>query len=240
MEDFDFLGDLLPPRLRDQLLAPDKLGQQEDQAVLMDLGYLPDDFWQNPPPDHSLVLRQAWQSFRQEYRAAGLLRHHFPAFEAEADEAERQLLELLLDLDGDFALPSSFAEGERNLFTRVLHYRLGTSVLAVFAGNVASPFSAFSREGLQILGKWLDTSDLSVCIQLSGDLPALTRQLLAQPAFQNQVVFFRHEGLPLAPGLDIERNRPFRKRLQKDLGDRSAYRIFYREVVRRGGLCCLH
>ncbi|GAB4408526.1 MAG: hypothetical protein OHK0053_35270 [Microscillaceae bacterium] len=236
MEDFDFLGSLLPQRLHDRLLTPDQLSQQEDQAVLMDLGYLPDDFWHSPSryPNPDLVLQQAWQSFRQEYRKAGLLPQHLPAFDLEADETERQLMALLLDLDGDFDLPASFALGEKNLFTRVLHYRLGPSGLAVFAGSVSNPFSAFSLEGLQILGRWLGTSDLSVCIQLSGDLPALTRRLFLQPVFQNQVVFFRQEGLPLEPGLDIERNRPFRRRLQKDLGPRSAYRLFYREVVRQG------
>lgn len=188
--------------------------------------------------DHNPVLRQSltdlgyWQinanlktallQFRKEAQQARLLsRRQANVRSSTISLEEIQLLKLITALEGDLPLVLP-ARGDKNLSTRVLHYRL--HLLGLYpATKINHPFSNRSFQALHQLGKWTQLqADSTELLQLTGDLNRLIHRIKRFGKLQEQIVAFQFSEQLLSK--EIRRELKFDggvKEKEKDLKKRE-------------------
>jgi len=182
--------DLIPP---EEVALMQQGRQQEIEQPLIDLGYLHMSLTTSTSTRDNMA--EAIRLFRHDYVLQNLLPHFVPDFENlfELDGLELNLIHQLTGLDNEFPILALPQDGEINLVSRVLHYRL--MVLGVFEETTNSPFGLAALDAIAILKNFLAVETSGQVLKLIADLPALFQQVLDSGQLQQTVVAFKYNTL---------------------------------------------
>lgn len=195
---------------QEELAAFDNGRYEEIVQMLSDLGYLT-----ISDKDNQIVNRtelfDAVSTFRTEAVRTNLLKactaYFFPLDPVETPQEilttqEFNLIQLLVGLDGDFCLKEVPQSTTQTIFIRVFHYRL--NLLGLYNGPIGNAYSASTEQAWTKFQTWLDQSDETKALELSGDLDQLIRTLKENPTFKNTVLYFTYHSFDQSRSINRE------------------------------------
>jgi len=191
---------------------------------LIDLGYFT--LRQNQSEKREHYLSKAVKRFRDDLLLAGNRKapfHEHSLSNMTVDEID--LLEELSSFDNPKAIAPYLMEGQTNLYSRVLHYRLN---LYGFAFNVRQPFGADSLAILDQINSLIPSAGLSRLdlIDMLDEPKKLCALLLKEASFENRLIYFKSRDKKVKRKIDGWVNVAFRKRLKAMLS-REEYKKFF-------------
>lgn len=178
--------------------------------MLTDLGFLEKEFKTGSiSPDKVLA---AVDVFRHELALPGTI----PVSQIKqvqqvyGKSANQKLLEIAVDVDEGIRFQRLPDFGTQNLQTRIIHCRL--SLLGLYQGLVASPWSAFSYSALEKAALFAGRTNLET-MNLLADLEQYTSAFLKASGYKNPLVVFESETKEPIP----EYTGAFKRQLRRDL-----------------------
>lgn len=205
---------------------------EEIVQMLADLGYL-----QIADQEGEIVsaatLHNAVKSFRIEGLLDGFLTrddilYSFPKQPKDKpnkilSQQEISLLQLLVNLDGEFIIKRLPALGSQSIFTRVFHYRL--SLLGLYAHPVEDPFSDLSVAAWNQLIHYLGPTHRDRAFQSFGDLQKLIYLIKDCPRLNHRIVYYTFaKGDMNTKSFDLRsgpNKKSFTRQLGKDIDQKS-------------------
>ncbi len=188
---------------------------------LAELGYIPLTSVNALTPS---VVEKAKNDFLDDAATSGLysgLELLKLTFEDE-DDFLTGLLSKAVDIDEGFVFDELPGPGERNLITRIIHYRL--DIFGMWEYPVDAKFSnAFSLTKIKEIAEFARCTPLEA-INLTADVEKLTKQLLAVNDNERFILAFRPKKSP-DKGFTQKLNRQhkFRRQLTEDFGEKTDF-----------------
>ena len=171
-----------------------QLGRTEETVQpLLDLGYLPERYFQLQAHEQPRHLRQALDAFREEcVLLPAITDLEVPPLQygmALASPLELSLLHRLTALDDDYRILQLPAVGTRNLITRVIHYRLSLYGIADVSPDAPLDLGLVLLEELNVhLGTRHTTRRL---VRLLGHVDGLLQALVRSGRLRRQLIVFK-------------------------------------------------
>lgn len=183
--------------------------------MLIDLGYLEKAFKTNALNQNDIAI--ALSAFREELKLSGIFSQSVlnEFVKVYGKSADHKILERLTDIDEGVKFDSLPAFGDRDLKTRILHFRL--NLLGLYEGFVAAPWSALSFTALENAALYAGHFKLRT-VNLLADIESYTAQVLKKVGFKNPLVVFES-----AENNEVsEYKGSFKRQLKRDLDKHDA------------------
>lgn len=196
---------------------------------LVELGYLPLFRVNALVPDQ---IAKAKKEFLEEVEQTSLFSLQEIALHQKAGAAHFVLhfLRQATDIDEGVTIQALPRHGEKNLLTRIIHYRL--DLFGLWPHPVEMPYSHTTAIQLGEMEAYTQSHALQAC-NMMGDIEQLTRHLLSIHEEEQFIVTF--QSLEVAKELQdkLERRRNFRNQLLTDFGEKNDFfRYVNKEVLK--------
>ena len=226
MSDIDFIVDRLEKEVK-------SLPEQKNQCIqhLIELGYIP---LLKVNAIQQTVVEEAKKAFFKEATESGLYSKTELAQHIFVDEEEflADLLEKAVDIDEGFRFENLPEKGEKNLFTRIIHYRL--DIFGLWDQPIDSPYSRVLS-----FAKLMEVADFAKCealeaLNLISDIEGFTKRLLEVHDDEEFILAFQSKKqLDEDLTKDLDRKAKFKKQLIEDFGERSDFfKYLNKEVLK--------